>query len=61
MNREHYKKMVLDQLEDSKTYKTTKDNCDKQVLKKIKEHCEKFKSELTNDEIEYLTSFQISN
>ena len=59
MNREHYKKMVLDQLEDSKTYKTTKDNCDKQVLKKIKEHCEKFKSELTNDEIEYLTSFQM--
>lgn len=37
MNREHYKKMVLDQLEDSKTYKTTTNNCDKQVLKKIKD------------------------
>ena len=59
MNRNHYKKMVLDQLKDKETYKVTANKCDEQVLNKIIKHCETYKNELTSDEIKYLTKFQM--
>ena len=59
MNREHYKKMVLEQLEDKQTYKTTSSNCDKNVMTTILTHCKKYKDNLTKAEISYISNFQM--
>ena len=57
MNKNHYKKMVMDHLNDKKTYKKVTKSCDNNTMTELKRLTEKFKNELTQQEIKYLTNF----
>ena len=57
MNKEHYKRMIYEQLGDSETYQPISPNSDQLVMNKIGQLTEKYKQNLTKAEIQYLTNF----
>ncbi|XP_061187186.1 uncharacterized protein LOC133195360 [Saccostrea echinata] len=59
MDREHYKEMSLSQLQDNQFYKKLEQNQDRQSMLKITNLTKKFQSNLTKNEIEYLTNFEV--
>ena len=57
MTKRHCKKMVYEQLNDNITYRKTNDSCDKKVMKELGKLVEKYKDDLMDKEIDYLTNF----
>ena len=59
MDRDFYRnKLVIEGHLTSQSYKKVDENCDKKVFSIIKNHVEKFKNILTNNEIDYLTKYE---
>ena len=57
MNTKNYLRMIIDHLNDERTYKMVEANFDAKVMKGIAKSIEKFKDNLTTKGNEYLTSF----
>ena len=57
MTKRHYKKMVYEQLNDNITYRRTNGSCDNEVMKELGKLVEKYKDNLMDKEIDYLTNF----
>ena len=49
--------MVYEQLSDNITYRRTNNSCEKKVMKKLGKLVEKYKGNLMDKEIDYLTNF----
>ena len=60
MNKCHYKRMILQHLNDANTYQKTDQKCDNGVMKRIGELANKYKSLLRKAEKLYLTSISFS-
>ena len=63
MDTSHYVNMVMMQLNDKKTYQTTKNDCDTKVMKKLNDLVKKYEKVLTEKEAKFLSkfSFKTSN
>ncbi|XP_062588448.1 uncharacterized protein LOC134250115 [Saccostrea cucullata] len=59
MDREHYKEMSLSQLQDNQFYKKLEQNTDRQTMLKIQKLTKKYQGNLTKNELEYLTDFEV--
>ncbi|XP_062601156.1 uncharacterized protein LOC134262845 [Saccostrea cucullata] len=59
MDRDHYKEMVMSQLQDDQFYKKLDQNGDRQTMRRIERLTKKFAGEFTKNEIDYLTHFEV--
>ena len=57
MNTDHYVKMIMNQLNDSTTYRITKANCDNKVMTELDKLVKRYNKLLTKQEAEYLSTF----
>ena len=57
MDKEYYKKRMLEMLSDRETYAELKENEDNKVMKQTKHLTKQYQQELTKKEIEYLQNF----
>ena len=60
MNAKHYEKMVLSQLNDTKTYKKLPVNNDFNIARKVADFVKIYKSSFTKQEFECLTEKQVN-
>ncbi|XP_062576664.1 uncharacterized protein LOC134238563 [Saccostrea cucullata] len=59
MDKEHYKDMVLEQLDDINFYKELPSNEDKKTMSTMKKYTSKFSHNLTKKEIDFLLNFEV--
>ncbi|XP_062587971.1 uncharacterized protein LOC134249655 [Saccostrea cucullata] len=61
MDTDHYKEMVLDQLNDNNFYKELVSNEDSKTMRRIRKFTNNFADNLTKKEVDYLTNFEIKS
>lgn len=61
MDRDHYKEMSLSQLQDHQFYTKMEQNEDRRTMLKIEKLTRKYQDNLTDNEIEYLTKYEVKS
>lgn len=61
MDRDHYKEMSLSQLQDHQFYTKLEQNEDRRTMLKIEKLTRKYQDNLTDNEIEYLTKYEVKS